>query len=144
MDPLTHVALAYKFIGKRNLVLLAGIAPDAPFYLLYPPWLLKHGQLASAFRRGDWTDPPRWMATLHHVFHSIPVALAAGILIRLACQRWLRQELAAWLLHILVDIPTHTRRGWGPRFLWPLSSVVVDGVSWVDVLIKISSRLIRK
>jgi hypothetical protein len=31
------------------------------------------------------------------------------------------------------DIPTHSKRHWGPRFLWPFSDVVVDGISWGDI-----------
>jgi hypothetical protein len=67
---------------------------------------------------------PRWMETVHRACHSFPVALV----VRVLYGRWPRRELAAWALHIAVDIPTHSRQLWGPRFLWPFSDVAVDGV----------------
>ncbi len=39
-------------------------------------------------------------------------------------------ELIGWMLHILIDIPTHTRGLYPTPFLWPLSNVTVDGISW--------------
>jgi hypothetical protein len=38
------------------------------------------------------------------------------------------RTLQSWLLHILIDIPTHARHPWGPRFLWPLASFAVNGI----------------
>jgi len=42
--------------------------------------------------------------------------------------------LGAYLLHLLVDIPTHTRDPWAPRPLWPFSDMAYNGVSWAEVL----------
>ncbi len=53
------------------------------------------------------------------------------------------QQLAAWLLHIAVDIPTHARHPWGPRFLWPLSNVAVESVSWTDLLFRLRRKVTR-
>jgi hypothetical protein len=39
-------------------------------------------------------------------------------------------EMTGWLLHILIDIPTHTRRLYPTPFLWPLSDFTIDGISW--------------
>jgi hypothetical protein len=36
----------------------------------------------------------------------------------------------AWLGHILVDIPTHSKRFFPTPFLWPISDYKVDGISW--------------
>ncbi len=38
--------------------------------------------------------------------------------------------IVAWLLHILIDIPTHKRAFFAPQFLTPLSHFNVDGISW--------------
>lgn len=35
-----------------------------------------------------------------------------------------------WLVHILVDIPTHRRSFFGTPFLWPFSKYRFDGISW--------------
>ena len=91
---------------------------------------------AQAITTNDWPAPPRWLVTLHHAFHSLPVALAGAGLIRLVTGRWPGRALSAWSLHILVDIPTHARQSWAPQFLWPLSDYAVDGLSWVEILLR--------
>jgi hypothetical protein len=75
------------------------------------------------------------MYRAHHVSHSLPVAGLAVLAYQLWRGRWPSWG-AAWALHILVDIPTHSRRNWAPQFLWPLSRVTVDGVSWPEALIR--------
>jgi hypothetical protein len=39
-------------------------------------------------------------------------------------------EMCGWLLHILLDIPSHTTRLFPTPFLWPLFDLKVDGISW--------------
>jgi len=114
---------------------MAGLGSDAPFYLTYPAWVVAQGKLEDALETYDWPEPPRWMETLHHMFHSLPVAFVAAVFIRLLSGRWPRLYLMAWVLHILIDIPTHSRQQWGPKFLWPLSDVSIDGVSWIDIIL---------
>ena len=146
MDLLTHAVLTGKFIGKQPGIILCGsLAPDLPFYLLYPAWVAGKGVvLRETMKNNDWPEPPHWMATLHHAFHSIPVVTLGALAIRLAVGCWPGRTYAAWLLHIAVDIPTHSRRQWGPKFLWPFSDFSVDGVSWVDFGIQIVTKLWRR
>ena len=143
MDPLTHVLLTRKLISKRPRVLLASVGPDASFYLTFPLWVMVQGEAVRALQTNEWPSPPRWMEMLHHAFHSIPVALVGAFVIRILTGQWPRQELTAWSLHIVVDIPTHSRRLWGPRFLWPLSNVAVDGVSWAEVVSRVVAISLR-
>ena len=133
MDLLTHTLLTRKLISKRPCVLLAGIGPDLLWYLTYPVWVVSQGRARHALTTSEWPDPPRWIETLHHASHSLVVALAGAIVMRMLIGRWPRQALAAWGLHIVIDIPTHSRRFWGPRFLWPLSDVSVDGMPWAEI-----------
>lgn len=132
MDPLTHLLATCALVGRRPSVVAAGLAPDVPFFATYPVWLATQGRLRHALATHDWPDPPRCLATLHRATHSIPVALAAGAMVRLGTGRWYAREVLSWTLHILIDIPTHRRDPWGPRALWPLSNVAFDGVQWVD------------
>ena len=39
-------------------------------------------------------------------------------------------EMGGWLLHILIDIPTHTYRLYPTPLLWPLSGLKFSGISW--------------
>lgn len=72
---------------------------------------------------------PPWVYRIYDVTHSIPIwALGFGV-------TWLIMGSVpwvgfAWLLHILVDIPTHTKRFFPTPFLWPLSRFTVDGFPW--------------
>ena len=39
-------------------------------------------------------------------------------------------EMLGWLLHILIDIPTHSFSYYATRFLWPISDYRIDGIAW--------------
>jgi hypothetical protein len=39
-------------------------------------------------------------------------------------------EMLGWLLHILIDMPTHSLSYYATRFLWPISDYRVDGIAW--------------
>ena len=133
MDLLTHTLLTRKLISKRLPVVMAGIGPDIPWYFTYPVWVIIQGKTREALTTGEWPDPPGWIKTLHHASHSFPVALAMASAVRIVVGQWPLKALAAWTLHIVVDIPTHSCRFWGPRFLWPISNVSVEGVPWAEV-----------
>ena len=128
MDPLTH-----KVVDKRPSVILAGLGPDIPFYLTYPAWVIAQGKVKEALTTNEWPDPPRWMETLHHAFHSLPMTLIGAALIWILKGSGPGQELMDWILHIVMEISTHSRRPWGPQFLWPLSDFAVEGDSWVEL-----------
>jgi hypothetical protein len=38
-------------------------------------------------------------------------------------------EMLGWLLHILIDIPTHSLSYYATRFLWPVSDYRIDGIA---------------
>ncbi len=137
MDPLTHTLLTHKFVSRRPAIaLLVANGPDLVFYLTYPAWVLAQGRGLDAIRAGDWPDPPSWIETAHHCLHSIPVVVATAGAVRLVTGRWPAEAAKAWLGHILVDIPTHARARWGPRFLWPLSDYAADGWSWAEAALR--------
>ena len=48
MDSLTHLLITRKLLGTDRQLLIAGLAPDLPFYLTYPLWLIIQGQCLSA------------------------------------------------------------------------------------------------
>jgi len=66
---------------------------------------------------------------LYSVSHSFVIFLIVFALIFLILKRPL-WELAGWLLHILIDIPTHSYQFYPTPFLWPVSSVKFNGFSW--------------
>ena len=143
MDLLTHALLTRMLISKHYRVLLAGIGPDVPWYCTYPIWVIAQGKARHALTTGEWPDPPPWMETLYHTCHSLPVALVGAVVTRTLRGRWPWEALSAWVLHIAVDVPTHSSRFWGPRFLWPLSNVAVDGLPWAEITSRALAAVLR-
>lgn len=144
MDLITHGVLTYKLVGKDKQTILAGIGPDAGWYLTYPVWLIFRKELKSAIATASWPVPPRWMVILHYFTHSFVTAVVVVLGIKLVTGRWHKKEFLAWILHIAVDIPTHSKEPWGPRFLWPVSAVAFEGISWAEVASKLVAREIRQ
>jgi hypothetical protein len=134
VDPITHLVATAVLVGRDRRTLLAGVLADLPFYATYPPWLLWKGTVREALRSNTWPAAPGWMLRAHHVAHSLPLLALVAIAARVRSGAW-PPWAAAWALHILIDIPTHSRRHWAPQFLWPLSTVTVDGVSWPERLV---------
>lgn len=66
---------------------------------------------------------------LYALGHSL-IVFAAVLGLSALVTRRLVVSLAGWLLHILIDIPTHSSRYYATRFLWPLSDYGFDGVPW--------------
>lgn len=68
--------------------------------------------------------------TLYQYSHSLVIwAVVFGIV--WAAYRRPRYELLAWLLHILIDIPTHTEQFFPTPMLFPISSYHFPyGISW--------------
>jgi hypothetical protein len=64
-----------------------------------------------------WPEPPHWMTTLHPAFRSFLMLFCGAASARSISGRWPQKEVAAWALHILIDIPSHSRRRQRPQFL---------------------------
>ena len=66
---------------------------------------------------------------LYPAGHSLIVFLLVfGITTILA--RRIVFEMLGWLMHILIDIPTHSLDYYATRFLWPVSDYRIDGIAW--------------
>ncbi len=66
---------------------------------------------------------------LYPAAHSLLVFLPAFGLAALLARR-IVYEMLGWLLHILIDIPTHSFSYYATRFLWPVSDFRIDGIAW--------------
>lgn len=68
---------------------------------------------------------------LYQLSHSLFVFAAAFGLVW-----WFRgrplYEMLGWLLHILIDIPSHTTAFFPTPFLWPVAHYYVNGISWAN------------
>ncbi len=86
--------------------------------------------------QGSGTGPTHHM--LPHVHLGLPFYAAAHSLITFLTvftvvsllARRIVFPMLGWLLHILIDIPTHSEQFYATRFLWPFSDFHVDGIAW--------------
>ena len=66
---------------------------------------------------------------LYPAGHSLIVFLAVFGLVTILTRR-IVYEMLGWLMHILIDIPTHSFSYYATRFLWPVSEYRIDGIAW--------------
>jgi len=76
----------------------------------------------------------KWVYRVYNYTHSLVVW---GLMFALFCvighfQGFFPYFMFAWLLHILIDIPTHEKVFFAPQFLTPLSEFNIDGYSWAN------------
>ncbi len=157
MDILSHglwAGAAYKAanktIGKGKkpfrvwLAALWGIVPDIFSFGILFVWIA--GQLIFGglnfydfpinIERPDMEPAPgdtlfifRLTSFLYSASHSLVVfAFVFGLAI-LVFRRYI-WEMGGWLIHILIDIPTHSYQFYPTPFLWPVSDWKFDGFSW--------------
>ena len=61
--------------------------------------------------------------------HSLIVFLLVFGMVTIFTRR-IVYPLLGWLLHILIDIPTHSLQYYATRLLWPVSDFRIDGIAW--------------
>jgi hypothetical protein len=130
LDTLSHTLWGcglFGFRGRPGTALLFGALPDLASF---GPWLVFR-VLSGRFEPGR-PDPaliPGFVHGAYDVTHSLLVAgLAVAVAYRL--HRGVAFAMLAWPVHILVDIPTHSRAFFPTPFLWPASDFTVDGIPW--------------
>jgi membrane-bound metal-dependent hydrolase YbcI (DUF457 family) len=120
--------------GRKKFIAGAviGMAPDllsfGVFHVIHPGWIGR--RLA-----GEISGPPAlsilppYVFHAYNVTHSLVVWAVAFFLLWFLIKKppWL---LAAWLLHILCDIPTHATSYFPTPFLWPFRTPFVNGIPW--------------
>ena len=138
MDFFAHIAWAYiifslasKRFNKKisiGLAMLFGCMPD-----LFSWGIFSFHALTNGFAgRPDLSQIPQWTWTLYGITHSLFI-FSAILLIIWFIFRKIPFFVWAWPMHILIDIPTHSREFLPTPFLWPLSDWHFPGFSWGQV-----------
>jgi hypothetical protein len=156
---------------KTGWMALWGIMPDLFAFtpvLLWMIWQMSyHGVPFSDIPRPETMSADerkgififRATQTLYHFSHSIVIFAVLFALVWL----WRRYrfsrssesaaalgkqltgrpyfEMTGWLLHVLLDIPTHSAEFYPTLFLWPLSGFHFDGNSWGNLPFMIGNYL---
>jgi len=118
-----------------------GLMPDLFAFgpaFLWLGWSLVVGNLSMA----DWPRPEKiepighesWPIfqlanSLYNISHSLAIFLLMAGLVAFFAKK-IPWEMGGWLLHILIDIPTHSYKFYPTPFLWPFSNWKFDGWSW--------------
>jgi hypothetical protein len=151
MDIFSHglwAGAAYKAINKKvkkpfniKMAVFWGVFPDLFAFTVGFMWLFANlifGDLSfSGLPRPQEAEPApqdtlpifRLTSTLYNISHSAIIFLIVFGILFLIFRRpiW---ELGGWLIHIFLDIPTHSYRFFPTPVLWPLSGWKFDGLSW--------------
>jgi membrane-bound metal-dependent hydrolase YbcI (DUF457 family) len=149
MDIVSHGLWGAIALGRANrksfwAALLFGIAPDLfSFGPLFTNGLLLHGLefLNGLGRPPDASLIPAYVHGLYNATHSLLVFAAAFMLVWLLRGKPLL-AMAAWGLHIAMDIFTHAKDFFPTPFLWPLSDARIDGVPWSEAMVFLPNVLL--
>jgi hypothetical protein len=68
---------------------------------------------------------------LYSLSHSLFIFAVVFLIIWIIWRRP-RYSMFGWLLHILIDIPTHNYEFYPTPFLWPFSEWKFNGFAWAD------------
>lgn len=143
MDSLSHGLWGGLAFGRKSrrtfwAAFAFGVMPDL---LAFGPhfaeslWSSFWGSpFAPADPQHGYADIPPYVFAAYDVTHSLVIFLAA-FFAAWAIRRRIYWPMAAWGLHVLMDIPTHSLRFFPTPFLWPLSDFAIDGIPWGRPLI---------
>ena len=129
MDYFAHAFWSYIFYHKTKKPLYAvlfGILPDSASWLIY---MFYRMIFAEGFGRPMLNSIPEWVFTLYGISHSLIVVSVVFGIVYLILKK-IPIYMYAWPIHILIDIPTHTREFLPTPFLWPVSTWTFPGISW--------------
>jgi hypothetical protein len=129
MDFFAHGFWSYIFFYKTKKPLLAvlfGLLPDITSWMIFMFYMI--------FTEGHIGQPiveniPRWTLMLYGISHSLFVFMVVTGMVYIFLHR-VPVYMFAWALHILVDIPTHSRDFLPTPFLWPVSDWAFPGIGW--------------
>lgn len=132
MDELAHALWAYGILNKSRhpwLVILFAVLPDI---IIFAP-LMIYGLITKSFQFGppDTSKIPPIVFIGYNITHSF-ITVALVFLVIYLVRKKIYLFLYAWPIHILLDIPTHTKEFFPTVFLYPLSGFYVDGISWAS------------
>lgn len=128
MDIFSHGLWGGMLLGRKRYfwpALVLGMLPDALAFIPHLATLAWTGNLSLL----TGLAYPAWVHNIYNYTHSLVIA---GLVFSGLCLLRLEWGLVflAWPLHILLDIPFHSAASFPTKFLFPLSQLFFDGISW--------------
>ena len=133
MDILAHGLWGGVIFGWRNKFFWAALFGMLPDLLAFGPFFIY--RIASgtfSFGKPELNSIPQIVFTSYNISHSLFTGLVIFLVVRFLVSKELSVAAGAYSLHILCDIPTHDQTFFPTPFLFPLSDVKVDGISWAN------------
>jgi membrane-bound metal-dependent hydrolase YbcI (DUF457 family) len=132
MDTFAHYLWTYAIarlagIKERKTTALFGILPDLLSFGILIFMLLITGKFELG--KPHTHEIPSYVYHMYDWTHSLVIFLIVMIAIYFFKKRWYL-PLIGWMVHILIDIPTHTEQFFPTPFLWPISDYSFSGISW--------------
>ena len=118
-----------------------GTAPDIFSFALPVLWVIWHW-VSGGLDRSLFVGPENGVPPAQHLSPIFPITrqlysfshsaivFAAVFLLVVLVQRRFMWEMGGWLLHIFIDILTHSYRFYPTPFLWPISDWRFHGIGW--------------
>jgi len=129
MDFFGHGLWSFIIFNRHKpwFAILFGVLPDVISWVPFFFWNLFGGRFARGPPNLDMF--PAWVDPLYGVGHSIILIAIVFIIVYIIAKK-IPIYMYAWPLHVLIDIPTHTRDFLPTPFLWPFSEWTFPGISW--------------
>ena len=141
MDTLAHGLWSYVVFHKhkyRWLGVLFGVLPD--LLAFGPFFLLRLFDGTTLIVKPVLVHIPTYTYTIYNLTHSLVIFLAVFFLVFLLTKKWF-VPLLGWMLHILIDIPTHTTAFFPTPYAWPFAAPPINGIRWSDPVFMIVNYL---
>jgi hypothetical protein len=106
-----------------------GMLPDISSWFIFSIYNMITNSVQWGAGHPDFSGVPNWTWTLYGLSHSVIVFMVVFALLYLIFRK-IKWVIFPWLVHILLDIPTHSREFLPTPFLWPISTWHFPGFSW--------------
>lgn len=130
MDVIAHMLWSYLLFHNSDHVWLAVIFGGVADVVFMVPMLTS--LLAKGFvklERPPIEIIPRFIMTIYNSMHSL-VTFSLAFFAVYAITGKFQWYMTAWLIHILIDIPMHSRNYFPTTFLYPISRFTINGYPW--------------
>jgi len=114
---------------RFGLAFLFGIAPDMCSFGALTIIRVVQGTFSPG--KPSLESLPGWLYITYNFSHSL-IIIGALWLVLWFTAREISIPFLAWPLHILCDIPTHSRAFFATPFLYPISDYTFNGFSWAQ------------
>lgn len=130
MDVFAHALWGYVVFGRKRLsklVVLMSTMPDILSFGIHLVILVLSG--GFVFGRPDAHIIPGYVTFMYNTTHSLFIAGLFGLFVYMKFRKYL-VLIVAWMMHIVIDIFTHTEDFFPTHFLYPLSDFHLSVVRW--------------